>query len=174
MSNGYLGNSYLKRSAEAIEYTPEQIKEFMKCAKDPIYFAKSYIKIVHVDRGLVPFDMYDYQKEIANKIFNNRRVAVLTARQSGKTTLVKSVFPKKPYVSLENPDILSFSIEDPRGFLKQYSDKTIIDEFQNAPKLTSYLQGHVDNINKPGMYILTGSNQFQSKASVPSFHFLLQ
>ena len=64
MSNGYLGNSYLKRSAEAIEYTPEQIKEFMKCAKDPIYFAKSYIKIVHVDRGLVPFDMYDYQKEI--------------------------------------------------------------------------------------------------------------
>ena len=71
MSNGYLGNSYLKRSAEAIEYTPEQIKEFMKCAKDPIYFAKKYIKIVHVDRGLVPFDMYDYQKEILGfKVWN--------------------------------------------------------------------------------------------------------
>lgn len=91
MSNGYLGNSYLKRSAEAIEYTPEQIKEFMKCAKDPIYFAKSYIKIVHVDRGLVPFDMYDYQKEICNKIFANRRACVLTARQSGKTTTAVAV-----------------------------------------------------------------------------------
>jgi|TARA_B110000259_G_scaffold121760_1_gene138178 hypothetical protein len=91
MSNGYLGNSYLKRSAEAIEYTPEQIKEFMKCAKDPIYFAKAYIKIVHVDRGLVPFDMYDYQKEICNKIFANRRACVLTARQSGKTTTAVAV-----------------------------------------------------------------------------------
>lgn len=91
MSNGYLGNTYLKRSNEQIEYTPDQIKEYMRCAQDPIYFAENYIKIVHVDKGFVPLDMYDYQKEITNKITNSRRVAVLTARQSGKTTTATAV-----------------------------------------------------------------------------------
>jgi len=91
MSNGYLGNTYLKRSNEQIEYTPEQIKEYMKCAQDPIYFAERYIKIVHVDKGFVPLAMYDYQKDIAKKITKSRRVAVLTARQSGKTTTATAV-----------------------------------------------------------------------------------
>ena len=91
MSNGYLGNNYLKRSNEQHEYTPKQIKEYMKCAEDPIYFASKYIKIVHVDKGFVPFEMYDYQKDITTKITNNRRVAVLTARQSGKTTTACAV-----------------------------------------------------------------------------------
>ena len=91
MMKGYLGNTNLKRVGEQIEWTPDLLKEYMKCAEDPIYFAKEYIKIVHVDRGLVPFEMYDYQKEIADKIFNNRRVAVLTARQSGKTTTAVAV-----------------------------------------------------------------------------------
>lgn len=89
--NGYLGNQHLKRGGVAIEYTPEMIQEYMKCAEDPIYFAKKYIQIVHVDKGLVPFDMYDYQQEICEKIFHNRRVAVLTARQSGKTTTAVAV-----------------------------------------------------------------------------------
>lgn len=91
MSEGYLGNRNLKKSDEQIEWTPELIKEYMKCAQDPIYFAKEYIKIVHVDKGLVPFEMYDYQKDIVEKITNNRRVAVLTARQSGKTTTAVAV-----------------------------------------------------------------------------------
>jgi len=88
---GYLGNNNLKRVGEQIEYTQDMLKEYMKCAQDPIYFAKNYIKIVHVDKGLVPFDMYDYQEDIANKIANHRRVAVLTARQSGKTTTATAV-----------------------------------------------------------------------------------
>jgi hypothetical protein len=91
MSDGYLGNIHLKKTGEPIEWTPELIKEYLKCAEDPIYFAKKYIKIVHVDRGLIPLDMYDYQKEIVEKITNNRRVAVLTARQSGKTTTAVAV-----------------------------------------------------------------------------------
>lgn len=91
MSDGYLGNQHLKKSGTDIEWTPELIKEYLKCAEDPIYFAKKYIKIVHVDHGLVPFDMYDYQAEIVEKITNNRRVAVLTARQSGKTTTAVAV-----------------------------------------------------------------------------------
>ena len=91
IDRGYLGNSYLKKVGEQIEFTPEMLKEYMKCAEDPIYFAENYIKIVHVDRGLVNLDMYDYQKEITEKITKNRRVAVLTARQSGKTTTATAV-----------------------------------------------------------------------------------
>ena len=81
---GYLGNNLLKRIGQQQNWTPEQLSEMAKCMMDPIYFAENYIKIVHVDRGLIPLQMYDYQKDIATKIFNNRRVAVLTARQAGK------------------------------------------------------------------------------------------
>ena len=91
MGEGYLGNSHLKKVSQDIEWTPELLKEFMKCAEDPVYFAKTYIKIVHVDRGLIPFNMYSYQKDIVEQISNNRRVAVLTARQSGKTTTAVAV-----------------------------------------------------------------------------------
>ena len=91
MTSGYLGNPNLKKIGEQIEFTPEHLKEYMKCIQDPIYFAENYIKIVHVDRGFVPLDMYNYQKEITTKITNSRRVAVLTARQSGKTTTAVAV-----------------------------------------------------------------------------------
>jgi hypothetical protein len=91
MAEGYLGNQYLKKTGVSIEWEPELLKEYMKCANDPIYFAKTYIKIVHVDRGLIPFEMYPYQEEISEKIHNNRRVAVLTARQSGKTTTAVAI-----------------------------------------------------------------------------------
>ena len=91
MNEGYLGNQHLKKSGVEIEWTPDLLKEYMKCADDPVYFAKKYIKIVHVDKGLIPFEMYPYQEEIATKITKNRRVAVLTARQSGKTTTAVAV-----------------------------------------------------------------------------------
>ena len=91
LDRGYLGNSHLKKVGEQIEFTPDMLKEYMKCAEDPVYFAENYIKIVHVDKGLVNLDMYDYQKEITEKITKHRRVAVLTARQSGKTTTATAV-----------------------------------------------------------------------------------
>jgi hypothetical protein len=74
MTSGYLGNHHLKKSGTEIEWTPELIREYVKCKDDPIYFAKTYMKIVHVDKGLIPFNMYDYQEEIVEKITNNRRV----------------------------------------------------------------------------------------------------
>jgi len=91
VADGYLGNSHLKKTGEQIEWTPDLIKEYLKCAEDPVYFSRTYIKIVHVDKGLVPFEMYDYQKEIVEKITDHRRLAVLTARQSGKTTTAVAV-----------------------------------------------------------------------------------
>lgn len=87
-------------------------------------------------------------------------VAMLGPRQSGKTTLVKHVFPKKPYASLEDLDTRDYAINDPRGFLSKYSSGAIFDEVQRAPQLFSYLQTIVDNRDKPGLYVLTGSNNF--------------
>ena len=87
-------------------------------------------------------------------------VAVTGPRQSGKTTLVKNVFPDKPYVNLENPDVRRFSIDDPRGFLSEYPEGAIIDEAQRNPELFSWLQEIVDTKSEKGQFILTGSNNF--------------
>lgn len=88
---GYLGNQNIKGKGAAINFTPEMVREYLQCAKDPIYFAEKYIKIVHVDHGLIPILMYDYQKEIVEAITHNRRVSVNTSRQAGKTTTAVAV-----------------------------------------------------------------------------------
>ena len=89
-------------------------------------------------------------------------VVTLTGpRQSGKTTLAKSVFPNKPYVTLEDPDTRRFAIDDPRGFLAGLHGGAILDEIQRAPELSSYLQGMVDEDPSPGRFVLTGSQQFE-------------
>jgi len=82
----YLGNANLKRQGVDISWTEDMIREYVSCAKDPIYFAQNYIQIVHVDHGLIPIDLYDYQREIIEKTTNNRRTCVVTSRQAGKTT----------------------------------------------------------------------------------------
>ena len=88
-------------------------------------------------------------------------VAIVGPRQSGKTTLVKMMFPQKPYFSLENPDIRSEIEEDPRGFLSSLKKGAVLDEFQRIPELTSYLQQFVDDDPSPGRFILTGSRSLE-------------
>ncbi|RMG67781.1 MAG: ATP-binding protein [Calditrichaeota bacterium] len=98
---------------------------------------------------------------ILNELRKQFPVITITGpRQSGKTTLVKKVFPDKPYFNLENPDLREFALADPRAFLKQTSGGAILDEIQRAPVLLSYLQEMVDQDPLPGKFILTGSNQF--------------
>jgi len=89
-----------------------------------------------------------------------KSVAVTGPRQSGKTTLAKALFPEKAYLSLENPDVRRFALEDPRGFLSRYQSGAIFDEAQRAPELFSYLQEILDDSPEPGRFILTGSNNF--------------
>jgi|SaaInlV_150m_DNA_3_1039698.scaffolds.fasta_scaffold08998_2 hypothetical protein len=91
MGKNYLGNTNLKGKGQKFNWTKKRLKEYMKCAEDPIYFAEEYIKIVHVDHGLIPIKMYEYQKEITNLITDNRRVTVVTSRQAGKTTVAAAV-----------------------------------------------------------------------------------
>lgn len=81
-------------------------------------------------------------------------------RQSGKSTLLKNAFPDYNYISLENIDIRRFAEEDPHGFLSTYPRHVIIDEAQRVPSLFSYIQTHVDNIDEPGMFLLSGSHNF--------------
>mgnify|MGYP003666317350 FL=1 len=61
---GYLGNINLKEAGVNIQFTEDQVKEYIKCSQDPIYFIQKYIKVVSLDEGLVPFNLYDYQKDI--------------------------------------------------------------------------------------------------------------
>lgn len=84
-------------------------------------------------------------------------VTIAGPRQSGKSTLCRAVFPEKPYVNLESPDVRSEAIIDPRGFLARLPDGAILDEIQRAPLLTSYLQPLVDADPSPGRWVLTGS-----------------
>lgn len=87
-------------------------------------------------------------------------LALTGPRQSGKTTLLQTLFDDYRYVSLENPNTRAFAIEDPVGFLNQYDQKIIFDEVQRAPQLFSYIQGRVDTSKMMGQYILSGSQNF--------------
>jgi predicted AAA+ superfamily ATPase len=87
-------------------------------------------------------------------------VAITGPRQAGKTTIARMAFPEKPYLSLEDPDIQNLAESDPRGLLAKYADGAILDEAQRAPQLFSYLQTMVDANMRPGMFVLTGSQQF--------------
>lgn len=102
-------------------------------------------------------------KQLASKF---RVVAVVGPRQSGKTTLCRQVFPRKPYVSLENPDVADFATTDPNGFLKQFKNGAILDEIQKLPQLFSYIQQIVDENPKPGFFILSGSNNFLMQQNI--------
>ena len=88
MRLGYLGNPLLKRSGTKIDWTADQIQEITKCIKDPVYFTENYIKIVHVDRGLINFELYDWQKEMIWAMQNERFCAFVVARQGGKSICV--------------------------------------------------------------------------------------
>jgi predicted AAA+ superfamily ATPase len=93
-------------------------------------------------------------------------VAVTGPRQSGKTTLVREVFRDKPYVSLEDLDERAFAESDPRGFLDRFADGAVLDEVQRCPALFSFLQTRVDEDRRPGLFVLTGSQQFGLLSSV--------
>jgi predicted AAA+ superfamily ATPase len=87
-------------------------------------------------------------------------LAVTGPRQSGKTTMLKTMFPKYTYISLENPDLREFATTDPNGFFKYYSGNLILDEIQQTPALFSYIQTLVDASGKMGQFILSGSQNF--------------
>lgn len=83
---GYNGNPLLKKARKQHNWPPEQVKEWIKCSQDPVYFAEKYYKIVSIDEGFITIKLFDFQKDIIKAITDHRRVAVNTSRQAGKTT----------------------------------------------------------------------------------------
>lgn len=84
-NDAYLGNPNVKRDGINQEWTPDLVREYAKCMKDPVYFAEKYIKVISLDRGLVPFELYPYQKNMFGHFNENRFNIVLACRQSGKS-----------------------------------------------------------------------------------------
>lgn len=160
----YLGNSNLKRAGTETEFTKEQKEELMKCA-DPKtgceYFIRNYVKIVTVDDGLVMFDPYDFQLEIADKCVNNRFVICKLPRQSGKTTIVAAIlmwfaiFHEKQNIAL-----LANKSAQSRVILAR-----IQIAYQNLPK---WLQQGIVEWNKGNIELENGSKIIAASTSSDS------
>ena len=90
-SEAYLGNGKLKKAGVQIDYTEEQLKELVKCSEDIQYFCKTYMKIVNIDEGIVPLDLYPFQFDIMQSVIQNRFSICKMPRQSGKTTTMVAV-----------------------------------------------------------------------------------
>jgi predicted AAA+ superfamily ATPase len=104
------------------------------------------------------------EREVSDKVLEYARqypvVTITGPRQSGKTTLCRMLFPDRSYVSLEAPEERAFALRDPEGFLERFQSGAVIDEVQRVPDLLSYIQVRVDAQRQPGLYVLTGSQNF--------------
>ena len=152
MSDAYLGNPNLKKVNTPVEFTKEQILEFQKCAKDPIYFMENYIRIVSLDEGLVPFKMYDFQRHIVRTIHDNRFTICKLPRQSGKSTTTISYLL---HYALFNPNsniaILANKSSTARDILGRLQLA-----YENLPK---WMQQGVINWNK-------GNIELENKSTI--------
>ena len=161
MGNGYRGNRKLKSKGVQLEWSQERVQEYLKCAKDPVYFAEKYIQIVHVDHGLIPIILYDYQKEIIEKITNNRRATVNTSRQAGKTTTAVAVILH--YVLFNNHKTVALLAN------KGDSAREILDRIKIAYEaLPDWLQQGVIEFNKGSAEFENGSKILAASTSSSS------
>jgi hypothetical protein len=152
MSEAYLGNPNLKKVNTPVEYSQDQIVEYQKCAGNPIYFMEKYIRIVSLDEGLVPFKMYGFQKDIVQKIHDNRFTICKLPRQSGKSTTTISYLL---HYALFNPNsniaILANKSSTARDILGRLQLA-----YENLPK---WLQQGVINWNK-------GNIELENKSTI--------
>ena len=158
MSNFYNANSLLKAAGVKIPFTEEQVHEYIKCQADPIYFIESYCKIVSLDHGLIPFKLYDCQKEKVEIIHGNRKVILMEGRQQGKTTtsaayiLWYTLFQDNKSVA-----ILANKATAAREVLNRYQLM-----YEHLPK---WLQQGVTTWNKGDIELENGSKVFTAATS---------
>ena len=154
----YLGNPLLKKSNVPVEWTKEQILEYQKCMEDPIYFIRSYIKIVSLDEGLVPFLLYDFQEDIVDTIHDNRFTICKMPRQSGKsTTMVSYILHYVLFNPNMNVAILANKASTARDILGRLQLA-----YENLPK---WLQQGVVSWNKGSVDLEYGSRGVASSTS---------
>ena len=151
MSNDvYLGNPLLKKANTPIEFTEEQIIEFLKCKEDPVYFAKNYIKIVSLDHGLVPFEMYPFQEKLVKNFHENRFNICKMPRQTGKsTTCVSYLLHYAVFNDNVNIAILANKASTARDLLGRLQLA-----YENLPK---WMQQGIISWNKGSLELENGS-----------------
>ena len=154
----YMKNPNLKRANVSQEWTKEEVKEYTKCMKDPIYFIQKYIKIVSLDLGLVPFKLYDFQKEMVGTFHNNRFTICKLPRQSGKsTTIIAYLLHFVLFNSTVNVAILANKAATARDLLGRLQLA-----YENLPK---WLQQGVMTWNKGSLELENGSKILASSTS---------
>ena len=154
----YLGNPLLKKANVPHDWTKEEIQEYIKCKEDPVYFALNYVKIVQVDEGLIPFRMYDFQKDLVNKFHNNRFNIAKLPRQTGKSTVVVSyLLHYALFNDSANIGILANKASTARDLLGRLQTA-----YENLPK---WLQQGVIAWNKGSMELENGSKIMAASTS---------
>ena len=158
MEQNYLGNPNLKKANVAQEWTMEEVEEYAKCMKDPIYFIQHYIKIVSLDEGLVPFQLYDFQKEMVGTFHNNRFTICKLPRQSGKsTTIIAYLLHYVLFNPTVNVAILANKAATARDLLGRLQLA-----YEHLPK---WLQQGVMSWNKGSLELENGSKILASSTS---------
>lgn len=154
----YLGNPNLKKANVAQEWTQEEVTEYSRCMNDPMYFIQTYIKIVSLDEGLVPFKLYDFQKEMIGTFHNNRFTICKLPRQSGKsTTIISYLLHFVLFNSSVNVAILANKAATARDLLGRLQLA-----YENLPK---WLQQGVMTWNKGSLELENGSKILASSTS---------
>ena len=156
--NIYLGNPNLKKANTPLEFTKEQIKEFIKCKQDPVYFAENYVKIVSLDEGLVPFNMYKFQKKLIRNFHNHRFNICKMPRQTGKsTTCVSFLLHYAVFNDNVNIGILANKAATARELLGRLQTA-----YENLPK---WMQQGILSWNKGSMELENGSKILAASTS---------
>jgi len=154
----YKGNPNLKSAQVRHEYTEDQVTEFLKCSDDPIYFIQKYVKIVSIDEGLVPFDLYPFQKDIVGTFHKNRFTICKLPRQSGKSTTILSYLIH--YV-IFNPTVNVAILAN-----KASTARDLLSRLQLAYEhLPQWLQMGVMNWNKGSLELENGSKILAASTS---------
>ena len=156
--DSYLGNRLLKPTNVPQQFTKEEVEEYVKCRDDIIYFLKNYVQVIHVDKGLVPFDLYDYQQELINTLDEHRYVIVKSARQSGKS--VTSLGYILHYVLFNKTKIVGMLAN------KASTSRELLGRLQTAYQhLPKFLQQGIVEWNKGNLELENGSKIIASSTS---------
>jgi hypothetical protein len=154
----YLGNPNLKKANTPVEFSKENVKEYLKCKNDPVYFAKNYVKIVSLDEGLVPFNMYDFQEKLIRNFHEQRFNICKMPRQTGKsTTCVAFLLHYAVFNDSVNIGILANKAATARELLGRLQTA-----YENLPK---WMQQGILSWNKGSMELENGSKILAASTS---------
>ena len=154
----YLGNPNLKKANVATNFTPKQVKEFIKCSKDPIYFIKKYIKIVSLDEGVIPFNLYDFQETMVNRFHEKRFNIAKLPRQSGKSTVVTSYLL---WYVIFNPNVNVAILANKAATAREMLGRLQL-SYENLPK---WMQQGIIGWNKGSVELENGSRLLAASTS---------